>query len=85
MHNQVKHKVKLQNKRQGHWLDAPGLALILSNYWYPRNLTLVDLLTPVGPAPLGFPSSAPRDLSYMQKMTTIKIVQCMRCKVHYDA
>jgi hypothetical protein len=28
MHNQVKHKVKLQNKRQGHWLDAPGLALV---------------------------------------------------------
>jgi hypothetical protein len=28
MHNQVKHKVKLQNKRQGHWLDAPGLTLI---------------------------------------------------------
>jgi hypothetical protein len=28
MHNQVKHKVKLQNKRQGHWLDALGLALI---------------------------------------------------------
>jgi hypothetical protein len=29
MHNQVKHKVKPQNKRQGHWLDAPGLALFL--------------------------------------------------------
>jgi hypothetical protein len=29
MHNQVKHKVKLQNKIQGHWLDAPGLALVL--------------------------------------------------------
>jgi hypothetical protein len=28
MHNQVNHKVKLQNKRQGHWLDALGLALI---------------------------------------------------------
>jgi hypothetical protein len=28
MQNQVKHKVKLQNKRQGHWLDAPELALI---------------------------------------------------------
>jgi hypothetical protein len=27
-HIQVKHKVKLQNKRQGHWLDKPGLALI---------------------------------------------------------
>jgi hypothetical protein len=27
MHNQVKYKVNLQNKRQGHWLDAPGLAL----------------------------------------------------------
>jgi hypothetical protein len=31
MHNQVKHKVKLQNKRQGYWLDAPGLALIINN------------------------------------------------------
>jgi hypothetical protein len=30
MHNQVKYKVKLQNRRQGHWLDAPGLALIQS-------------------------------------------------------
>jgi hypothetical protein len=30
MHNQVKHKVKVQNKRQGHWLDAPELALIQS-------------------------------------------------------
>jgi hypothetical protein len=30
MHNQVKHKVKLQNKRQGHWLDAPGLSLIIT-------------------------------------------------------
>jgi hypothetical protein len=29
MHNQVKYKVKLQNKRQGHWLDALGLALVL--------------------------------------------------------
>jgi hypothetical protein len=28
MHNQVKQKVKPQNKRQGHWLDASGLALI---------------------------------------------------------
>jgi hypothetical protein len=28
MHNQVKYKVKPQNKRQGHWLDAPGVALI---------------------------------------------------------
>jgi hypothetical protein len=28
MQNQVKYKVKLQNKRQGHWLEAPGLALI---------------------------------------------------------
>jgi hypothetical protein len=28
MHNQVKHNVKLQNKRRGHWFDAPGLALI---------------------------------------------------------
>jgi hypothetical protein len=28
IHNQVKHKAKLQNKRQGHWLNAPGLALI---------------------------------------------------------
>jgi hypothetical protein len=28
MHNQVKYKIKLQNKRQGYWLDAPGLALI---------------------------------------------------------
>jgi hypothetical protein len=28
MHNQVNPKVKLQNKRQGHWLDAMGLALI---------------------------------------------------------
>jgi hypothetical protein len=28
MHNQVKHKVKFQNKRQGHWLDVSGLALI---------------------------------------------------------
>jgi hypothetical protein len=28
MQNHVKHKVKLQNKRQGHWLDASGLALI---------------------------------------------------------
>jgi hypothetical protein len=27
-HNQVKHEVKLQNKRQGHWFNAPGLALI---------------------------------------------------------
>jgi hypothetical protein len=31
MYNQVKYKVKLQNKRQGHWLDAPGLALIHSS------------------------------------------------------
>jgi hypothetical protein len=30
MHNQVKHKVKLQNKRQGHWLDASGLSLIIT-------------------------------------------------------
>jgi hypothetical protein len=30
MHNQVKHKVKLQNKKQGLWLDAPGLTLIQS-------------------------------------------------------
>jgi hypothetical protein len=29
MHNQVNPKVKFQNKRQGHWLDAPGLALLL--------------------------------------------------------
>jgi hypothetical protein len=28
-HNQVKHKVKHQNKRQGHWLDASGLASCL--------------------------------------------------------
>jgi hypothetical protein len=28
MHNQVKHNVKIQNKREGHWLNAPGLALI---------------------------------------------------------
>jgi hypothetical protein len=28
MHNQVKHKVKLQNKRQGNWLNAPELAMI---------------------------------------------------------
>jgi hypothetical protein len=28
MHNQVKHKVNLQNKRQVYWLDAPGLAFI---------------------------------------------------------
>jgi hypothetical protein len=31
MHNQVKHKVKHQNKRQGHWLNALGLALIQIN------------------------------------------------------
>jgi hypothetical protein len=31
MYNQVKYKVKLQNKRQGHWLDALGLALIHSS------------------------------------------------------
>jgi hypothetical protein len=30
MHNQIKHKVKLQNKRQGHWSDAPRVALIQS-------------------------------------------------------
>jgi hypothetical protein len=30
MYNQVKHKVKLQNKRQGHSLDALGLALIIT-------------------------------------------------------
>jgi hypothetical protein len=28
MHNQVKYKVKLQNRSQGHWLDALGLVLI---------------------------------------------------------
>jgi hypothetical protein len=28
MCNQVKYKVKLQTKRQGNWLDAPGIALI---------------------------------------------------------
>jgi hypothetical protein len=28
MHNEVKHNVKLQNKRQGYWLDASGLALV---------------------------------------------------------
>jgi hypothetical protein len=28
MHNHVKHKVELRNKRQQHWLDAPGLALV---------------------------------------------------------
>jgi hypothetical protein len=25
-HSMIKHKEKLQNKRQGHWLNAPGLA-----------------------------------------------------------
>jgi hypothetical protein len=30
MHNQVKHRVKLYNKKQGHWLNTPGLALIQS-------------------------------------------------------
>jgi hypothetical protein len=30
MHNQVTHKVKPQNKIQGHLLDAPGLSLIQS-------------------------------------------------------
>jgi hypothetical protein len=39
---------------------------------YPRNLTLVDLRTPIGLAPLDFSSSAPRDLPiYMQKMIII--------------
>jgi hypothetical protein len=28
MHNQVNPKVKLQNKRQEQWLEAPGFALI---------------------------------------------------------
>jgi hypothetical protein len=28
MHDQVKYKVKLQNKIQGYWLNALGLALI---------------------------------------------------------
>jgi hypothetical protein len=28
MHNQVKHKVNLQNKRQVHWLNTPGHVLI---------------------------------------------------------
>jgi hypothetical protein len=31
----------------------------------------VNLRTPIGLAPLEFPSSAPRDLAHMQKMTTI--------------
>jgi hypothetical protein len=28
MYNQIKNKVKLQNRRQGRLLDTPGLALI---------------------------------------------------------
>jgi hypothetical protein len=31
MHNQVKHKNRFKLKDKEHWLDATGLALILSN------------------------------------------------------
>jgi hypothetical protein len=30
MHDHIKHKVKLENKSQGHWLNAPEIALIQS-------------------------------------------------------
>jgi hypothetical protein len=66
MHSQVKHKVKLQNKRQGHWLDAPGLTLILNNV---SILTLGTCGPPYsfGPAPLEFSILTPWGLADMQK------------------
>jgi hypothetical protein len=60
MHNQVKHKVNLQNKRQGYWVNALGLVLI-------QKMLASSQLDARGPpysfvlAPLEFPSSAPRD------------------------
>jgi hypothetical protein len=72
MHNQVNHKVKLQNKRQGHWLDALGLALI-TTMLDPHHLMLVYLRTTLGLALLEFLTLAPHDLSYIQMMANLKM------------
>jgi hypothetical protein len=46
MHNQVKYKVKHQNKRQGYWLDAPGFALITIMLAYSQLDACEPLNTP---------------------------------------
>jgi hypothetical protein len=66
------------------WLDAPGFALI-TTMLASSQLVACGPPTPVGLALLRFLSLALRDLLYIHKMITMKIVQCMKCKVQYDA
>jgi hypothetical protein len=64
IHNQTSHKVAIQNKSQGIWWDAPGLALLKSNVSTPRNLVLVDHHTPPKLVPCGLPIPASRNAIY---------------------
>jgi hypothetical protein len=57
MHNQVKHKVKLQNKRQGQWLDAVGLALMTTMLASSQFITCGPPYS-LGLASLGFDSGS---------------------------
>jgi hypothetical protein len=57
----MKHKARFKIKRQGAWLNALGLPLTQQCH-LSRNLTLVDLRTPIGHAPIKILIPTPRDL-----------------------
>jgi hypothetical protein len=82
MHNQISIKQSFQNKRQWHWLDAPGLVLILSNvnilvtwrlwiFEHPLDFLLR----------LNFHFQLCGGLSYLQNMANIKVCNAWGAKV----
>jgi hypothetical protein len=68
MHNQVKHKVKLQKKRR-ELVKCTGACLDPKSMLVSLHLVLVDHHTRPNFAPLEFPTPASRDLAYMHNMS----------------
>jgi hypothetical protein len=54
MHNQLYHKAKIQNKRQGVLIECTGACLDPKQCYYPHHLMLVDHHTPLDLLHLNF-------------------------------